>query len=286
MYLLVKNLWCSGIIVSKRIKSVDTMYKNLNEDKKTNINRWNSKAKDFSQRGIPSIEEDLLLSLLVNKNMISSDSVVLDVGCGTGQHALALAKMCKKVVGIDISPDMVEIAKGKAKLLGIENVEFLCMDFEELDVKEADFYKKFDVCFANRCPAIVTAEDFRKLTETSKSWCVVTKHKKEEESISNNVKSITDGKSINGLNTDILSSGFDFLIKNNYSPQLEYNNEKWDIKGTLDEFLSISIADAKTSGMFSPEVESELKSYLSAVSSNNIIEEYIDVTIISMYWKC
>ncbi|MFC6904460.1 class I SAM-dependent methyltransferase [Halalkalicoccus tibetensis] len=52
------------------------------------------------------------------------EDVVLDLGCGTGAIALALADDAKRVVGRDISEGMMERAREKAAEGGIENVEF------------------------------------------------------------------------------------------------------------------------------------------------------------------
>ncbi len=52
------------------------------------------------------------------------EDVVLDIGCGTGAIALALADDAKQVVGRDISEGMMERARQKADRRGIENVEF------------------------------------------------------------------------------------------------------------------------------------------------------------------
>ncbi len=53
---------------------------------------------------------------------IESGWSVLDVGCGNGALTRDLAKRCKKVVGIDISP--VNIAKAKE----ISQADFICAD--------------------------------------------------------------------------------------------------------------------------------------------------------------
>lgn len=42
------------------------------------------------------------------------DDVVLDVGCGTGSLALRFAPRAAKVHGLDLSPAMVRITRGKA----------------------------------------------------------------------------------------------------------------------------------------------------------------------------
>jgi ubiquinone/menaquinone biosynthesis C-methylase UbiE len=40
---------------------------------------------------------------------------IIDVGCGTGNHALRLSRLGYEVVGVDISPTMLKIAKEKEK---------------------------------------------------------------------------------------------------------------------------------------------------------------------------
>jgi len=48
---------------------------------------------------------------IVNTTNISENSVILDVGCGTGHHVGLLGEKNLDVLGIDISPSMVETAK-------------------------------------------------------------------------------------------------------------------------------------------------------------------------------
>lgn len=57
---------------------------------------------------------------------------VLDVGCGAGQHALALQDRGHEVVGIDVSPGAVAVAKERGvtdvRPLGIEQLDRLAAD--------------------------------------------------------------------------------------------------------------------------------------------------------------
>lgn len=48
---------------------------------------------------------------------------VLDLGCGTGRHALRVAKIAKEVVGTDISKKSIDLAGQGAKELGIQNFQ-------------------------------------------------------------------------------------------------------------------------------------------------------------------
>jgi SAM-dependent methyltransferase len=62
-----------------------------------------------------------------------TDSVVLDVGTGTGRLALALAPCCRLVVGIDRDVDAIEEATRRARALRLTNVDFLVVDAEAPD---------------------------------------------------------------------------------------------------------------------------------------------------------
>lgn len=65
---------------------------------------------------------------------------ILDVGCGTGGHAIPLAKRGYKITGIDSSEIMINLAKEKAKNAGVE------VDFHRMDVSRLELNRKFDAC--------------------------------------------------------------------------------------------------------------------------------------------
>ena len=65
---------------------------------------------------------------------------ILDGGCGTGGHAIPLAKRGYDVTGIDRSEEMIKIAKEKASKSGV-NINFNVMDLLKLRLN-----KKFDAC--------------------------------------------------------------------------------------------------------------------------------------------
>lgn len=59
-------------------------------------------------------------------------SPVLDVGCGTGENALALAAAGLDVLGIDASPRAIGKAMDKARDRGLARVDFLVADVFEV----------------------------------------------------------------------------------------------------------------------------------------------------------
>jgi SAM-dependent methyltransferase len=58
-----------------------------------------------------NLKNDFEIGEIVNKSTPSTQSRILDVGCGTGHHVSSLGSMGLDVLGIDISPSMIEKAK-------------------------------------------------------------------------------------------------------------------------------------------------------------------------------
>ena len=56
--------------------------------------------------------------------LLTPDSALLDVGCGTGSLALRLAPSARAVHGLDVSGEMIRIAKEKAAAQGSANATF------------------------------------------------------------------------------------------------------------------------------------------------------------------
>ena len=54
---------------------------------------------------------------------LGPDSVVVDIGTGTGQFALAVAPFCSRVVAVDVSPVMLGALRAKIDRAGLGNVD-------------------------------------------------------------------------------------------------------------------------------------------------------------------
>lgn len=64
---------------------------------------------------------------------------ILDVGCGTGRHAIELAKRGYSVTGVDLSVNMLDKAREKATEAGVQ------VDFQVADARNLQFVHKFDL---------------------------------------------------------------------------------------------------------------------------------------------
>ena len=76
---------------------------------------------------------------LVKEMNINQNQFILDVATGTGDVAFKLAPKCKKVTGIDIASNMIDLAKAKKEKKKSNNVSFLVGDAEELPFDDSSF---------------------------------------------------------------------------------------------------------------------------------------------------
>lgn len=60
---------------------------------------------------------------------------IADLGCGTGSHAMLLAERGYLVVGVDRSPEMLQIAETKSRARGLE-IKWLLGDLSSIDLEE------------------------------------------------------------------------------------------------------------------------------------------------------
>jgi SAM-dependent methyltransferase len=81
-------------------------------------------------------------------------SRVLDVGCGSGRLALALAPACTWVVGLDRETALIQEARRRAAAAGLVNVEF-----HEADVEREPYHPwKPDLVTAHLCASDAIVE--------------------------------------------------------------------------------------------------------------------------------
>jgi cyclopropane fatty-acyl-phospholipid synthase-like methyltransferase len=64
---------------------------------------------------------------------------VLDFGCGTGRLAIPFAMRFEKVVGLDISKDILEIAKSNAAKYDLDNIKFYLSDDNLTEISDQTF---------------------------------------------------------------------------------------------------------------------------------------------------
>jgi ubiquinone/menaquinone biosynthesis C-methylase UbiE len=104
---------------------------------KRSTRRWFDRRAGSYESGFTSRWRDPVQRGSLSALDLTADDRMLDVGCGTGAGSRAAAATGATVVGIDLSPQMIQQAVGLAD--GIENVDFEVADAEQLPFGDREF---------------------------------------------------------------------------------------------------------------------------------------------------
>jgi len=96
---------------------------------------WDKIAERYSRKPVAD-EAAYQNKLKTTREYFRPDMEVLEFGCGTGSTAILHAPHVKHIRAIDISPKMIEIARGKADAESVDNVSFEVSTIEQLDVPD------------------------------------------------------------------------------------------------------------------------------------------------------
>src|SRR6266511_2362312 len=87
---------------------------------------------DVLHQDVDYAAECTLLEITFARFLHRQPASILDLGCGTGSHALILAQRGYQVTGIDASAGMLRVARGKAR--GRRNPAFVRADMRRFDL--------------------------------------------------------------------------------------------------------------------------------------------------------
>ncbi len=105
--------------------------------------KWNWNAEDYAKNSSAQLQ---WAQELIAKLDLKGYESVLDIGCGDGKISAQLAQVVKngKVVGIDLSESMIQLASEQFPPTKNPNLSFLHMNATDIHLSE-----KFDVAFSN-----------------------------------------------------------------------------------------------------------------------------------------
>lgn len=166
---------------------------------------------DFTQGTIAEVD------FIENEIGKYKGSKILDIGCGTGRHAIELARRGYNVTGVDLSEAMIEKAKEKAEDAGLN------VDFQVADARSLPFDEQFDL-------TIMLCEGGFPLMETDEMNFQILESA--AQSLNNNGKLIFT--TLNGL-FPLFHSVKDFINANSKSQTNRGNT--FDLMTFRDEYL-------------------------------------------------
>ncbi|HYO97092.1 MAG TPA: class I SAM-dependent methyltransferase [Polyangiaceae bacterium] len=91
---------------------------------------WNKLAEKYARTPVAN-PAAFDRKIVITQSRMTPSAVVLDVGCGTGSLALRLAPSGAHVHGLDVSSEMIRIARAKATAATVTNVTFHVGAFDD-----------------------------------------------------------------------------------------------------------------------------------------------------------
>ena len=113
------------------------------------------------------IDEEVI-SAIIEGSGVTKDTLVLEIGPGTGALTLPLAERAGRVIAVDLDPDMIEGLK--IKTFGMDNVELILGDILETDIRgmalrELDEHGLSEFRVIGNLPYYITTPIIMKLLE-------------------------------------------------------------------------------------------------------------------------
>ncbi|WP_417840863.1 class I SAM-dependent methyltransferase [Terasakiella sp.] len=105
---------------------------------------WDRVAHKYAKRKVTN-EDAYQKKLQQTRGYLNKDVEMLELACGTGTTAIHLAPDVRHIRAVDISLNMLEIAREKAEKAGVDNISFDCSDLDEMAVEN----QTYDVILAH-----------------------------------------------------------------------------------------------------------------------------------------
>lgn len=118
------TLWCKILVFISLLLLLILVFKGLPNKKKEGFEQMDKfliksgteiydkfYADIYDYLVFNNLKNDFEIGQIINQSIPSSQSRILDIGCGTGHHVASLSSKGLEVIGIDISPSMIKKAK-------------------------------------------------------------------------------------------------------------------------------------------------------------------------------
>jgi len=98
---------------------------------------------------INPVQTETLYNTAIEMAELKNTDTVLDAYCGIGTISLAAAKMCGKVIGVELNENSIQNAKENAVINGITNAQFYANDVKKQIKALLKKGEHFDACFVD-----------------------------------------------------------------------------------------------------------------------------------------
>ncbi len=209
------------------------------------------------------------IALFKNNDLLSKASRVLEIGCGTGTLARALAAEGCDVTAIDFSEKMIERCIQDTSGTLQKRISFVLCDWDTVDISAAGWERGFDLVIAFMSPAVSSPESLFKMMAASrkgcaiKSWAASRKH------------TILDALWAVIMDRPLEDKPRSFFYKINllfamgYFPEITFDRVEWTETITVEAELENQLSFFKTVSDSPPEtLEQTIRRHLNTMAAD------------------
>lgn len=246
---------------------------------------WDERAAFFSEKALPTKEDNAFLQYLYEKVPLDKTMSVLDIGCGAGQLLLSVAGEVCEAVGTDVSGNMIAAARELAKREHRRNVQFYKEDWGKADLDALGFQKRFDLVYAHMTPAITDYETLDKMNACARAHCILVKPARRYDEVQDAAFARAGILGQKEQLDDAVVHTFTYLWLKGYEPELSYSKEAWCRSSSLESMEAWCVNRARLQKNLTGEEEKAILQYLRENSRDGMIEERTVTTKVTVYWN-
>ncbi len=128
--------------------------------------RWSRRAETWNEGAASNPGLASTVEAVVDACRVTAGARALDLGCGSGQVTIPLARLGAEVVAVDISPAMIGFLSDNIAREGLRGVTGRVAALEHLELEPGGF----DVVVSNYALHHLADEDKRRLVAAAKLW--------------------------------------------------------------------------------------------------------------------
>ena len=266
--------------------SSDFMKKRIRSEEET-TEFWNQFAPRYNKRSKPGKGKDrvkMVVDLFKEKNIINSETSVLDVGSGPGNYALPFAKICREVTALDSAGEMINQLAEKAKKENLTNIKTLHRRWEDIDIEKEKMNGSFDLVFASLAPAIFDSETLNKMNLASGKYCCLISWASEAHSQARrDLWKIIFNESYGGNGQNIIYP-FNLLFSMGYFPSIRYFDSDHNYSDPVDEAVERLISTFWLFTEITDDIRKTIRDYVKERAVDNIFTQNTEVKLGIVTW--
>jgi len=240
---------------------------------------WDKRAFAFDNR--IAEDTDPFISIIRSTVPLSRETTdILDIGCGTGTYSLPFANDVRSIRGIDVSPEMIDRARGQTYRAAIGNAQFSVIDWASADPASLG---RYPLVIAHMTPAVRDREAFEKIMDVASGWCFFADYKARNNPTWDEIYKVIGEP--DRPEEDRLRAAKEIVAEHGFVPHTGSFSRKVERRWTVEEATTFYIEAVESFAEIDESQKYRLSQWIGSQSSNGYFTETSEPSIGVVYWN-